>query len=260
MTNELYRQLAERLAVAEREHRTVTKLTAEYPELTVEDAYRIQDELIAIKQRQGHHVAALKMGFTSRAKMKQMNVHEPIYGYVLDYMLCEDGVLSLAELIHPKVEAEIAFILGQDLEGPGITGAQALAATEYVLPALEIIDSRYTHFQFALPDVIADNTSASRVFFGTTLRRPEELELDLVGVTLSINGELRDLGAGAEVLCHPANSVAMLANMLARRGCKLSAGQVILTGGITGAHPVADGDLVVARWDGLGSISFTVQG
>jgi 2-oxo-3-hexenedioate decarboxylase len=255
----LYKSLAQTLADAEGDRREIVRLTAEYPDLSVEDGYRIQDELVALKQAQGHRVLATKMGFTSRAKMKQMNVNDPIYGHVFDYMAVDDGVLYLHELIHPKVEAEIAFVLGKDIEGPGITGAQVLAATEYVLPALEIIDSRYENFQFTLPDVIADNTSASRVFLGTTLRKPDELELDLVGVTLSINGELRDLGAGAAVLGHPAHSVAMLANMLARRGQKLKAGQLILTGGITGAHPLSVGDLVCAKWDGLGSIEFVVK-
>jgi 2-oxo-3-hexenedioate decarboxylase len=258
LSEHLYRTLAQKLADAEMNRQEIVKLTAEYPRLTVEDAYDIQDELVALKREQGHRVLAIKMGFTSRAKMKQMNVHEPIYGRIFDYMAVDGGVLHRNELIHPKVEAEIAFILGKDLEGPGITGAQALAATAYVVPALEIIDSRYENFQFTLPDVIADNTSASRLFLGSTLKRPDELELDLVGVTLSINGQLRDLGAGAAVLGHPAHSVAMLANMLYRKGRKLKAGDVILTGGITGAHQLVEGDVVSAKWDGLGSIDFAV--
>lgn len=253
-----YRFLAQHLADAEGNRQAVKRLTAEYPDLTVEDGYLIQRELVALKRTQGHRVLATKMGFTSRAKMKQMNVYEPIYGYIFDYMAIQDGVLPMSEVIHPKVEAEIAFILGREIEGPGITGAQVLAATEYVVPALEVIDSRYQRFEFTLPDVIADNTSASRVVIGSTLRKPSELELDLVGVTLSIQGQLKETGAGAAVLGHPANSVAMLANMLARRGEKLKAGQLILTGGITGAHPLTAGDVVLAQWDGLGSIQLVV--
>lgn len=259
LSEHLYRPLAQKLVDAELGRQEVVRLTAEYPDLSVEDAYRIQDELIAIKREHGHQVLSIKMGFTSRAKMKQMNVNDPIYGAIFDYMAVEDGVLHLGYLIHPKVEAEIAFILGRDIEGPGITGAQVLAATEYVVPALEIIDSRYENFQFTLPDVIADNTSSARVFLGSNLKKPDKLELDLVGVTLSINGELKDLGAGAAVLGHPANSVAMLANMLCRKGRKLQAGQVILTGGITGAHQLFEGDVVSAKWDGLGSIDFVVK-
>ena len=184
---------------------------------------------------------------------------EPIYGYVFDYMLIENGgQVPLHEQIHPKVEAEIAFVIGEDIEGPGVTGAQVLAKTQYVLPALEIIDSRYENFNFTLPDVIADNASTSRVVFGTSLKKPEQFELDLVGVTLSINGEIKDLGAGAAVVGHPANSVAMLANMLARRGEKVRKGDVILTGGITGAVMLKYGDVVSGKFEGLGEVSFTV--
>lgn len=191
--------------------------------------------------------------------MKQMNVKEPIYGYIFDIMVVQEGsALSLSELIHPKVEAEIAFVLGKDIEGPGISGVHVLAATEYVLPALEIIDSRYENFQFTLPDVVADNASSSRVVFGNQLRRPEELELDLIGTTLSINGEIRALGSGGAVLGNPANSVAMLANILHRKGSKLKAGQIILTGGITEAILLENGDAVVAKFDQLGQVSISI--
>lgn len=254
-----YKSTAEFLHQAETEKREVVRITADYPDMTVEDAYKVQEELVAIKLEQGHRILGPKMGLTSQAKMKQMHVEEPIYGYVFDYMNVPDsGTIRMKDLIHPKVEAEIAFVLGRDIEGPGMTGAQVLAATEYVVPALEIIDSRYENFRFTLPDVIADNASSSRVVFGNRLTKPDGLELDLVGVTLSINGEIKDLGAGAAVVGHPANSVAMLANMLARKGEKLKAGAVILTGGVTGAVMLASGDTVSAKLDGLGEVSFKV--
>jgi 2-oxo-3-hexenedioate decarboxylase len=254
-----YRSTAEFLHRAETEKREVLRITADYPDMTVEDAYRIQEELVMIKLRQGHRIIGPKMGLTSQAKMKQMGVEEPIYGYVFDYMLVPDGgEIKMHELIHPKVEAEIAFVIGKDIEGPGITGAQVLAATDYVVPAVEIIDSRYENFKFTLTDVIADNTSSSRFVLGNRLIKPENLELDLVGVTLSINGEIKDLGASAAVVGHPANSVAMLANMLARKGDKVKAGDIILTGGVTGAVMLAVGDTVSAKLDGLGEVGFKV--
>jgi 2-oxo-3-hexenedioate decarboxylase len=254
-----YKAAAEFLHRAEAEKREVQRITADHPEMSVEDAYKVLDELVALKLGQGHRIVGPKMGLTSQAKMKQMNVDEPIYGYIFDYMVVpEGGSISLQDLIHPKVEAEIAFIMGKDMEGPGITGVQVLAATEYVVPALEIIDSRYKNFTFTLPDVIADNASSSRVVFGANPQRPDRFELDLVGVTLSINGEIKDLGAGAAVLGHPANSVAMLVNMLARKGEKVKAGDMILTGGITGAVMLAAGDTVSAAFDGLGHVGFNV--
>jgi 2-oxo-3-hexenedioate decarboxylase len=253
-----HKSIADFLHLAEVEKREVVRVTEQMP-FDIEAAYKIQEELVKIKLGQGHRIVGPKMGLTSQAKMKQMNVDDPIYGYVFDYMVIpEGGELKISDLIHPKVEAEIAFILGKDIEGPGITGAQVLASTEYVLPALEIIDSRYENFKFTLPDVIADNTSASRVVFGNKLTLPNGLDLDLVGMTLSINGEIKELGAGAAVVGHPANSVAMLANMLARKGEKLKAGQIILTGGITGAVMLSVGDSVAGKADGLGEVTFKV--
>src|SRR5690625_1137548 len=160
-------------------------------------------------------------------------------------MVDEEGdSIAVSDYIHPKVEPEIGLILKEDLEGTGITSLDVLRATEYVFPAIEIIDSRYENFNFTLPDVIADNTSAAGAVFGTTLRRPEELELDVIGVTLSVNGEIKALGAGAAVLGHPANSVARLANMLSKKGEKVKAGEPILTGGLTAAVELSRGDYV----------------
>ncbi|MDM5327609.1 fumarylacetoacetate hydrolase family protein [Neobacillus sp. CF12] len=255
-----YNEIAKYLVSAEVDRREVAKVTSNLkPDLTVEEAYLVQQEIVTIKLNEGKRMIGPKMGLTSLAKMKQMGVEEPIYGYVFDYMLIENGGKArLSDQIHPKVEAEIAFVMGEDLEGPGVTGAQVLAKTEYVLPALEIIDSRYENFNFTLPDVIADNASTSRVVFGTSLKKPDQFELDLVGATLSINGEIKELGAGAAVLGHPAHSVAMLANMLARKGEKVRKGDVILTGGITGAIRLNYGDIVSGKFDGLGEVTFTV--
>lgn len=255
-----YKDLANYLVSAEVEKREVVKVTANLkPNLTVDEGYLVQEEIVKMKLDEGKRIIGPKMGLTSHAKMKQMGISEPIYGYVFDYMLIENGgKLPLHEMIHPKVEAEIAFVIGEDIEGPGVTGVQVLAKTEYVLPALEIIDSRYENFNFTLPDVIADNASTSRVVFGTTLKKPEQFELDLVGATLSINGEIKELGAGAAVLGHPAHTIAMLANMLARKGEMVHKGDVILTGGITSAITLKNGDVVSGKFDGLGEVAFTV--
>ncbi|MGG1661974.1 2-keto-4-pentenoate hydratase [Brevibacillus sp. NRS-1366] len=253
-------QLAQYCLSAEEEKREIVRITEEYPNLTVEDAYLIQEELVNIKLAQGKKILGPKMGLTSRPKMVQMGVEEPIYGFIFDYMnVPNQEVVSMSDLIHPKVEAEIAFVLGKDIEGPGITGAQVLAATEYVVPALEIIDSRYQNFKFTLPDVIADNASSSRVVFGEKIPYSNDLDLELVGVAITINGKLRDFGTGAAVLGNPAQSVAMLANMLSRKGKKLKKGEVILTGGITEALLLETGDAVTAKLDGLGEVSFSIK-
>ncbi|MGG3681797.1 2-keto-4-pentenoate hydratase [Aeribacillus sp. FSL K6-3256] len=257
-----YRKFAELLNEAEYEKREITRITEDILDLSVEESYKIQKELIKIKINSGHRIIGSKMGLTSQAKMTQMNVKEPIYGYLFDYMFVPNGgVVHLSEFIHPKVEVEIAFILGEDLEGPNVTRTQVLSATKYVAPALEIIDSRYKDFKFTLPDVVADNASSSRVVIGSTLTpiHTLKIDLDLIGAALYVNGELKACGAGAAVLNHPANSAAVLANMLARKGESLKAGDMILTGGITEAINLTAGDTVIGQLDQLGDVSFSVK-
>lgn len=261
MENSLIKELANYTHQAEIEKREIKRITAElYPNLTIDEAYLVQEELVRQKIANGNRVVGPKMGLTSEAKMKQMNVQDPIYGYVFDYMVVNDtDSISISDYIHPKVEPEIGFVLSKDLEGPDITARDVLQATEYVFPAIEIIDSRYENFNFTLPDVIADNSSARGAVFGTTFTKPENLELDVVGATLLINGEIKALGTGADVLGHPANAVARLANMLSKKGEKVKAGEPILTGGITAAVSISVGDYVCAKFTGLGEVSFIVK-
>ncbi|MEH7255407.1 fumarylacetoacetate hydrolase family protein, partial [Neobacillus niacini] len=242
------------------EKREVVKVTKVLkPDLTVEEAYQAQDLLIQKKLDEGHKIIGPKMGLTSKAKWDQMGVSEPIYGYVFDYMLVNDGgVLPFSDLIHPKVEAEIAFFIGEDIVGPGITAEQVLAKTQYVLPALEIIDSRYENFNFTLPDVVADNASTSRVVFGNTRCKPNEFDLELLGATLSVNGQIKEHGTGAAVLGHPANAIAELANMLAKKGDTIKKGEIILSGALTSAVMLKVGDRVSGSFEGLGEVTFFV--
>lgn len=255
------RELAEYLIKAEESQHAVPCITDKIKEFAISMGYQVQDELIKMKMAQGHKMLAFKMGLTSPAKMRQMKINEPIYGTVFDYMkVPEQGMIIMEELIHPKVEAEIAFILEEDIEGPNVTGDEVLTKTKYVFPALEIIDSRYQNFKFQLPDVIADNTSASRVVFGNQLFKPKDFGLDSIGVTLTINGEIRGSGTSSDVLGHPANAVAMLAKMLFRHGKgNVPKGSVILSGGITEAILLTKGDDVTAKYDGMGDVNFFVK-
>src|SRR5699024_983695 len=155
-------------------------------------------------------------------------------------------------------EPEIGFILKEDLEGPEVTALDVLRATEYVFPALEIIDSRYENFNFTLPDVIADNTSAAGAIFGTDLKRTESLELDEVGVILCVNCVVKALVSGFAELGHPAHTEARLANMLSETGEKVKASQLILTCGVTSAVHLSPGDFVHVKYGGIGDVSFFV--
>lgn len=249
-------RLAAHLDAAETERREVHKITDDYPQMDWEDAYAIQDALRALKEARGVRVAGLKMGLTSHAKMRQMGVVDPVYGFITDYgAVADGGEIDTKSLIHPKVEAEIAFVTRRPLKGPGCHIGSVLAATDFILPAVEIIDSRYENFRFDLKSVIADNTSSARYVLGGSHRNAEGIDLKNLGVVMEKNGEVVAMASGAAVLGHPAQSVAMLANMLGARGREIPAGTLILTGGVTEAVAVAAGDNVTVRYQHLGSVS-----
>lgn len=249
-------RLAEHLETCELQARDTPKITDEYPGMDWDDAYAIQDAILARKLARGARVVGLKAGLTSRAKMKQMGVDTPVFGFLVDgFSLPEGGTVRTAELIHPKVEPEIAFVLKRALKGPGCHIGAVLAATDFVLPGIEVIDSRYRDFRFDLKSVVADNTSAARFVVGGRALRPEAVDLRSVGIVLEKNGQPVALGAGAAVLGHPAAAVAMLANHLGRRGQEIPAGSLILSGGVTEAVAVAAGDHVSLRVQGMGSVS-----
>jgi 2-oxo-3-hexenedioate decarboxylase len=235
------------------ERREVDMLTLSESGLTIEHAYNVQEQLVARRLSRGEQLVGMKMGLTSRAKMEQVGVHEPIFGRLTDAMrLSDGGTIVMDELIHPKIEPEIAFILGEELSGP-VTPAEALRAVAGVCVALEVIDSRFRDFKFTLPDVIADNTSASRFVLGSTLVDARELNLGNLGIIFEVNGVVRETASSAAVLDNPARSLAELANMLARRGETLQSGAIILSGGATAAVELKRGDRVRAIIEDIGS-------
>lgn len=248
--------LATRLANAERDRKPITKITDEYPALDWDDAYAIQNLNRDRRVAAGARVAGLKAGLTSQAKMKQMNVAEPVFGYMLDSGAFPDGgEIPLDRFIAPRIEAEIAFVTHTELRGPGVHIAQVLAATEFVLPAVEILDSRYENFRFDMVSVVADNTSAAGFVTGGRPRLVDEVDLVTLGLVVEKNGRVVEVGAGAAVLGHPAQAVAMLANSLARRGECIPAGSFIMSGGITAAVGIERGDAINVRLQDLGSLS-----
>jgi 2-oxo-3-hexenedioate decarboxylase len=248
--------LAEHLENAELQARDVTMITRDHPEMDWDDAYAIQDEIRRRKETRGRKTVGLKAGLTSFAKMKQMGVKSPVFGFLSDYMNRPDGgEIKISELIHPKVEAEICIVTKALLKGPGCHVAAVMAATDFVLPAVEIIDSRYRDFKFDLKSVIADNTSASRFVIGGRMRDLSDLDLRTLGVVLESNGEIVSMAAGAAVLGQPLAAVAMLANHLGARDQEIPVGTFIMTGGVTEAIAVKGGDSVVARFQDLGTVS-----
>jgi 2-oxo-3-hexenedioate decarboxylase len=248
--------LAAHLESCQLEARDTPKITDEHPGMDWDDAYAVQDRILARKLARGARVVGLKCGLTSHAKMKQMGVDTPVFGFLVDeFGVAEGAEVDTEALIHPKVEPEICFVLKRALRGPGCHIGAVLAATDFVLPGIEVIDSRYRDFKFDLKSVIADNTSAARFVVGGRALPPEDLDLRTLGVVLEKNGQIVSLGAGAAVLGHPAAAVAMLANHLGARGQEIPAGSLILSGGVTEAVAVEAGDHVSLRIQDLGSVS-----
>ena len=255
LSPETIAQLAEHLENCQPQAKDTPKITNDHPDMDWDDAYAIQDVILQRKLARGARVVGLKAGLTSHAKMKQMGVTDPVFGFLVDeYVVSEGATVNVSELIHPKVEPEIAFVLKHALKGPGCHIGAVLAATEFVMPGIEVIDSRYRDFKFDLKSVVADNTSAARFVVGGQAIRPEQVDLRTVGVVLEKNGEPVALGAGAAVLGHPAAAIAMLANHLGRRGQEIPAGSLILSGGVTEAVAVNAGDNVTLRVQGMGSV------
>lgn len=249
--------LAESLREAERTRVPVGPLTAEVPDLSVEDAYRIQQVNVHARKAAGGLVRGRKVGLTSVAMQQQLGVDEPDFGAIFAEMIVEEGDgVPVSELIQPRIEAEIAFVMAEELKGPGVSAADALGAVAGALPALEIIDSRVAEWKIKLPDTIADNASSARVVCGGRLTQLDEIEdLRLVGMALSRNGEIAATGAGAAVLGNPIRCVAWLANKLGEFGVPLRAGDLVLAGALHAALLVTAGDTVTAQFSELGSVT-----
>lgn len=249
---------ADVLLAAEAQRRDRGPVTDEWPELDLATAYRVQQRLIEKRVEAGETIVGVKLGLTSRAKQERMGISSPLTAVLTDgHVLEADVPIPLDELIHPRVEPEIVFVMGKRLEGPGITAAAALDAVESVHAGLEIIDSRYIDFKFTLPDVVADNASSARFVVGGTAHSPRSLDLALEACVLTVNGSVVDTATGAAVQGHPAEALALAANALAERGQAVEAGQIVLTGGMTDAVFARAGEQIGAEFSNLGSVFVT---
>jgi len=255
--------LAEALAEAERTRHPVAPLTEERPWLTPADAYRVQQALVAPRLAAGARVVGHKVGLTSRAMQDLLGVREPDFSVLLDTMRLEDGaVFDLAQLIQPRIEPEIAFVLGAPLRGPGVTTASALEAVEAVAPALELIDSRIADWRIGLADTIADLASSARFALGPAVALADAGggdALPALRAELRRDGELVGEGTGAAVLGHPAAALAWTANTLAEHGAGLEAGEVVLSGSLCAAVPVRAGERIEAVVERLGRVALEFE-
>jgi 2-keto-4-pentenoate hydratase len=248
------RRIADVLIRAWSDRRTVLPFTRTLPFLRVDTAYDAQALVIQHRLQAGETMVGAKLGLTSRVKRQALGIHEPVYGRLTSGMVVPHGeAVALDELIHPRVEPEIAFLIKERIAAP-TTIAQVLAATEAVFPAIEVVDSRYSA-PFRLPDSVADNAGAARIVVGPRGRAPDALvDLGVLGCVFRSRG-LIDTAAGGAVLGHPAAALVWLAEALAARGESVEPGSIVLSGGLTASVPLEAGGVVTAEFDGLGSIS-----
>ncbi|MBV1880369.1 MAG: 2-oxo-3-hexenedioate decarboxylase [Pseudomonadales bacterium] len=253
MTEQQIAEIVELLENAEQENRGIVKITDQHPDLSIHDAQDIQWAIRARKEARGTRIVGMKM-----AGMNP-NVDQAHYGFLADYCsVPQGGEINTKELLHPKVEAEIAFVTSEELAGPGCHIGKVLAATDFIVPTIGISDSRYQDCEIDLASAIADNASASRFVIGGRPLLVDELDLRTIGVVVEKNGSVVEVGAGAAVLGNPAASVAMLVNMLAERDQVLPAGSIVMTGSITSAVAVEPGDAIIAHFQHLGDVSLKV--
>jgi 2-keto-4-pentenoate hydratase len=249
-------ELADRLWQAEAARAAIDPISQTKPDLTIDDAYAIQTRNIERRRAAGRVICGRKVGLTSRPMQEFLRVFEPTFGVLLDDMFVGDGdEIALEELIQPRVEAEIAFVMGRDLVGPGITTSNALTAIAGVLPAIEVGDSRIADWRIQLVDTVADNASSGRLVLGGRLTDVTDVDLSVVGMVISRNGALLHTGAGAAVLGNPARCVAWLANKLASFGAALNSGDVVLSGALHRLVPVLPGDVFRAEFGHLGAVT-----
>jgi 2-oxo-hept-3-ene-1,7-dioate hydratase len=247
---------------AEKERRRVRPPSAQYPGFTIEDAYEVQRRWVALKLAEGRRIRGHKIGLTSRAMQSMSGITEPDYGALLDDMFYADGAeLPIARFIEPRLECELAFIIGRRLAGPNCTLFDVLSATDYVVPAVEIVDLRTlnvdpeTKVQRKVQDNIADNAANAALVLGGRPVRPNDVDLRWVAALCYRNGVIEESGVAAAVMNHPGNGVAWLANKLAPHGEALEPGEVVLGGSFTRTVPARAGDLFHIDYGRLGAIT-----
>ena len=256
MNDDLIRTLGDELYTALQDCRVVEPLTNRHPDITVEDAYRIQQRLNARRVEAGETIIGKKIGVTSRAVMNMLGVQQPDFGMLTDRMVFNEGeAVDAKTLIQPKAEGEIAFVLKRDLLGPGVTAADVLLATEGVMACFEIVDSRIRDWKIKIQDTVSDNASCGVFVLGDRVVDPREVDLTTCGMVLEKNGEVVVTGAGAATMGSPLNAMAWLANTLGRLGMPLKAGEVVLSGALGAMVSVKAGDNLRVSIGGIGGCS-----
>lgn len=261
MDNETIRQFGDELYDAWRERRVVSPLLERAPDISLADAYAVQLRLVDRRVRAGETIIGKKIGLTSKPVQDYLGVYEPDFGQLTSGMLrTEDQGIDLDQLIQPKAEAELAFVLKEDLIGPGLTATDVIRATDYVSPCFEIVDSRIRDWQLKIQDTVADNASCGAFVLSDVKGDPRKLDITMAGMAVYKNGKLFSTGVGAAVQGSPVNAVVWLANTLGKLGLPFRAGEIILSGSQSALVPVTAGDELVCTIGGLGSCTARFHG
>lgn len=258
MDSALIRQLGDELFDALSERRTLVPLTTRYADISVDDAYAISLRFLERRLASGEKLIGKKIGVTSKPVQDMLGVFQPDFGFLTDAMQVADGAtvsLKASGLIQPRAEGEIAFMLKSDLQGPGVTREDVLAATEWVAPCFEIVDSRIDKWQIKIQDTVADNASCGVFVVGTRHTDPRALDLAAASMQMSKNDAPAGSGLGSAVQGHPAEAVAWLANTLGAFGIPFKAGELILSGSLAPLVPAVAGDRFSMHIEGLGGCS-----
>lgn len=259
LTDDQRREAAEALYRAEVDRVQIANLSATHPDADVVDAYEIATKVSELRLAAGRRIKGHKVGLTSKAMREMSLATEPDFGTLFDHWFVPEGsLIPASSLFRPLVEIEIAFVMKERLEGPAVNAADVIRATDFVLPSIEIVDSRYTD-RPQLVDTIADVASCGLVVLGGNPRRLTELDLRRIGGTLVKNGDIEETGTAAAVMGNPINAVAWLANKLHEFGVTIEPGQVVLSGSFVRAVRIATGDTVTALFDELGDITLALR-
>ncbi|MDN7242243.1 2-keto-4-pentenoate hydratase [Planococcus sp. N028] len=252
--------IAQKLRDAEIAKKPIAPLTETEAQLTAEDAYRIQLHQIQQKVSEGAVVRGLKIGLTSKAMQEMLNVHTPDYGFVLDTMVFqEQSAINAERFIQPKVEFEIAFVFKEALKGPGVTVEDVIRATDYVVPSIEIIDSRIEDWRIKFEDTVADNGSSAGALLGSKRTSLADIDIANIRMTVFKNEEVIDSATSSAVLGNPLNAVVWLANEVGRYDIAIEPGMFVLSGALSKALPFANGDRFQADFGEVGDVRISFQ-
>jgi len=258
LSDDKIKVISDELHDAETEKKAIEPLSDRFPEITMDCAYKIQLENVGRRVKAGEKIVGKKIGLTSYPMQKLLGVYEPDYGHTFNTMVLSKNELSLSTAIQPKAEGEIAFVMKEGIEGPGVSSTDVIRATDFVMPAIEIIDSRVRDWKIKIEDTVADNASSAFILVGTKALPMNEIDMFSTGMVFCKNGEIINTGAAAAVMGNPVNAVTWLINKLSEFKVGIKKGEIILSGSLTAAVDLKENDIIQIVFDRLGTVNLKV--